>query len=213
MHALLHRRARWNRNCGAHTRPPINYLKDQSVGSDLFASSTELLEWEYNNIWGFIDLETKNYNLVWKREPEHLEEPEEEFIQITVEVTWTEVLLPLLRATLFSFLGAVSAFGCNHCFISLEWQIWSHLSELKLSSPNPNSIHLCAQTTARLDPEVPPRTDPASNVMGKTIRYQVTEDHRKAPEPAKQFQRLFTFWCCYGLNLEPTCVFSAGLPS
>lgn len=49
-------RARWNRNCGARTRPPINYLKDQSIGSDLFPSSTEHLEREYSKIWDFIDL-------------------------------------------------------------------------------------------------------------------------------------------------------------
>lgn len=57
MHALLHRRAWWIRNCGAHKRPPINYLKDQLFGSHLCPSSTEHLERKFTNIWDFIDLQ------------------------------------------------------------------------------------------------------------------------------------------------------------
>lgn len=66
-----------------------------------------------------------------------------------------------------------------------EWQIWSRLSGLKLISPYPSRIH-----SARLDPEVPPRNDPASDVMGKMIRDQVTKERWKVFERAKNKKKL-----------------------
>lgn len=186
MHALLHRRARRNRNCGAHARPPINYLKEQRVGSHLAPSLTEHLDFKYNNIWDFCwcgQLEEPHAGLEERSRtpggrrgaiyPNRCRSNVNSFAPSPVKID------------AFLFLGAVSASGCNHCFVFLQWQIWSHLSEAKRSSPNPKSLHLCPQTPARLDPEVPPKSEPASDVMGKMSRYRVTEDQWKVFGPPK----------------------------
>lgn len=183
MHALLHRRARSYRNCGAHTRPPINYLKEQGVGSHLLPLRTEHLDIKYNKIWDlcwFGELEELHAGLEERRrtpggrrgaiDPNRCRSNVNKFAPSPVKID------------AFLFLGAASASGCNHYFVVLKWQIWSHLSELKRSSPNPESLHLCPQTAARLDPEVPPRSDPASNVMGK-----MTEDQWKVFGPVKHY--------------------------
>lgn len=177
MHALLHRRTRRYRNCGALTRPPINYLKEQRVGSHLLPSSTEPLDFKYNNIWDFCWFgELKELHAGLKErsrtpggrrgaiDPNRCRSNVNRFAPSPAKID------------AFLFFGAVSASGCNHSFVFLQWQIWSHLSELKRSSPNPKSLHLCPQTTARLDPKVPLRSDPASNVMGKMTWYRVTQN-------------------------------------
>lgn len=66
---------------------------------------------------------------------------------------------------LASFCGS----GGNVCFSWVADLVTAPRTEAHLSESQER------QASARLDPEVPHRNDPASDMMGKIIRYQVTE--------------------------------------
>lgn len=117
MHALLHRRARRNRNCGAHTRPPINYLKEQRAGSHLLPSSIKRLDFKYNNIWDFC----------WFGELEELHVGPQERSRTPggrrgaiypnrCRSNVNRFAPSPVKIDAFLFFGAVSASGCNHYF-------------------------------------------------------------------------------------------------
>lgn len=88
--------------------------------------------------------------------------PEEEFIHPRIQI----LQIP----------ASLCASGCHVGFFFFLW-----VTDLvtPLWTETPTCVHFCPPKTARLDPEVPPRNDPESDVMGKTIRHRVTKDYWK----------------------------------
>lgn len=127
--------------------------------------------------------------------------PEEEFIHSLIQIED--------RDQIRSFAASLCASGCSVCF-SLSDR-FGHTSPNRNSSLRIPTASTSAppRTTARLDPEVPPRSDPASEVMGKMIRYQVNRDHWKVVETAKHLKDYLYLYLVAVLIENILCVFVA----